>query len=85
MKFSPPFVEVHGDEATVEAGFLAAKLGVSVDLLQAEMRKGIVYGTLERGIGEDAGWLRITFRYRSRSWTAVIAAGGTPEEPTVSP
>jgi hypothetical protein len=43
-----------GEEAIIEAAHLAAKLGLSV----AEM---------QRGLGEDAGRLRLTFRYRARS------------------
>ena len=68
------------DAATVQAGFLAAKLGLSVDRLRAEMRRGIVYGVVERGVGEDAGRLRLTVRYRARSWTVVVEADGTLNE-----
>ncbi len=71
MAILPPVVEVRGEEATIEAGFLAAKLGLSVDRLRAEMRRGIIYGVVERGVGEDAGRLRLTFRYR-----ALVDRGG---------
>jgi hypothetical protein len=77
---SPPVVGVEGDEATVEAGYLAAKLGLSVDRLRSEMRRGIVYGVAERGVGEDAGRLRLTFRYRARLWTAIVEPDGTLHE-----
>jgi uncharacterized protein DUF6522 len=77
MKLSPPLVEIHGDDVTVEAAYLATRLGLSVDRLRTEMRRGIVYGVVERGIGEDAGRLRLTFRYRTRAWTAVIQRDGT--------
>jgi uncharacterized protein DUF6522 len=77
MKLSPPLVEIHGDDVTVEATYLATRLGLSVDRLRTEMRRGIVYGVVERGIGEDAGRLRLTFRYRTRAWTAVIQCDGT--------
>lgn len=38
---------------------------------------------VERGMGEDAGRLRLTFRYRARSSTVVIQRDGTllSEEP----
>ena len=72
MAILPPVVEVRGEEATIEADFLAAKLGLSVDRLRAEMRRGIVYGVVERGVGEDTGRLRLTVRYRARSWTVVV-------------
>ena len=77
MKLSPPLVEIHGDDVTVEATYLATRLGLSVDRLRTEMRRGIVYGVVERGIGEDAGCLRLIFRYRTRAWTAVIQRDGT--------
>ena len=80
MATLPAAVEVQGEEATIEAGHLAAKLGLSVDRLRAEMRRGIVYGVIERGTGEDAGRLRLTFRYRARSWTVVVEADGTLNE-----
>ena len=80
MATRPAVIEVRGEEATIEAGHLAAKLGLSVDRLRAEMRRGIVYGVVERGVGEDAGRLRLTVRYRARSWTVVVEADGTLHE-----
>ena len=35
MAILPPVIEVEGEEVTIEAGFLAAKLGLSVDRLRA--------------------------------------------------
>ena len=68
------------EEAIIEAAHLAAKLGLSVDRLRAEMQRGIVYAVVERGVGEDAGRLRLTFRYRARSWTVMVQADGTLNE-----
>ena len=68
------------EEAIIEAAHLAAKLGLSVDRLRAEMQRGIVYGVVERGVGEDAGRLLLTFRYRARSWTVMVEADGTLNE-----
>jgi len=31
MNASPPVIEIHGDDVTVEATYLAARLGLSVD------------------------------------------------------
>jgi hypothetical protein len=80
MAIISPIIEVRGEEATIEADFLAAKLGLSLDRLRAEMRRGIVYGVVERGVGEDEGRLRLTFRHRARSWTVVVEADGTLNE-----
>jgi hypothetical protein len=80
----PPVIEIHGDDVTVEASYLAARLGLSVDRLRAEMRRGIVYSVVERGMGEDAGRLRLTFRYRARAWTVVVQSDGTLNEAPLS-
>jgi hypothetical protein len=44
------------------------------------MRRGIIYSAVERGVGEDAGRLRLTFRYRTRAWTVVVQRDGTLSE-----
>ena len=65
-------ISVREQEVTIEAAYLAAHLGLTVEDLQAEMRRGIVFGVTERGIGDDFGRKRLTFRYRARSWSVVI-------------
>jgi hypothetical protein len=80
MNPSPPIIEIHGDDVTIEASYLAARLGLSVDRLRAEMQRGIIYGVVERGMGEDAGRLRLTFRYRARAWTVAVQLDGTLSE-----
>ena len=80
MNRSPPGIEIHGDDVTVEAGYIAARLGLSVAGLRAEMRRGTIYSVVERGMGEDAGRLRLTFRYRARAWTMVVQRDGPLSE-----
>ena len=80
MNPSPPVIEIHGDDVTVEASYLAARLGLSVDRLRAEMQRGIIYSVVERGMSEDAGRLRLTFRYRAHTWTVVVQRDGTLSE-----
>ncbi|HME28053.1 MAG TPA: DUF6522 family protein [Acetobacteraceae bacterium] len=80
MNPSPPVIEIHGDDVMIEACYLAAQLGLSVDRLRAEMRRGIIYSVVERGMGEDAGRLRLTFRYRAHTWTVVVQRDGTLSE-----
>jgi hypothetical protein len=80
MNPSPPIIEIHGDDITVEANYLAARFDLSVDRLRAEMQRGIIYSVVERGTGEDAGRLRLTFRYRARAWTVVVQHDGTLSE-----
>jgi hypothetical protein len=62
---------------TINADLLAPKLGLSVEVLKAEMRRGYVYSVTEQGIGSDAGRTRLTFRYRARSWCVVVDPDGT--------
>jgi hypothetical protein len=57
---------------TVDAELVAGKLGLSPDAFWREMRRGIVYGVVERGEGDDAGRTRLTFRYRARSWSVTL-------------
>src|SRR5437762_11425828 len=76
----PPIIEIHGDDVTVEASYLAARFDLSVDRLRAAMRRGLIYSVVERGMGEDAGRLRLTFGYRARAWTVVVPRDGTLSE-----
>jgi hypothetical protein len=60
------------DGFTVDAKFVAAKLGLSPEIFWREVKRGIVYGVVERGEGEDAGRVRLTFRYRARSCSITL-------------
>lgn len=67
-------------EITVDAERLAPRLGLSAAALRAEMRHGSIDSVAEAGIEEDAGRTRVTFRYRTRAWTAVVEPDGTVAE-----
>lgn len=69
-------VRVDNGEITVDAAFLAPKLGLSAEVLQVEMRRGAVVGVAEEGRDEDAGRTRVTFRHGARVWSAVIEPDG---------
>ena len=68
------------DGITVDAEILAPKLGLSVEALKAYMAQGLVTGVTETGIGDDAGRLRLTFRYRTKVWRVVVEPDGTLRE-----
>ena len=70
-------VTIEDGQITIAADLLAQKLGLSVEALKAEMRRGNVYSLGEQGIAEDAGCTRLTFRYRTRSWTVEVEPDGT--------
>jgi hypothetical protein len=88
MNPSPPVIEIHGDDVTIEASYLAARLGLSADRLRAEMRRGIIDSVVERGTmapsaiaiargswrsaGSCSGWYR-RHRRRRLSTTATVS------------
>ena len=61
-----------GDGFTVDAEFIAGKLGLSPEIFWREVKHGIVYGIVERGEGEDAGRVRLTFRYPAISCSITL-------------
>ena len=65
-------VSLSEDGFSVDAEFIAAKLGLSPEIFWREIKRGIVYGVAERGEGEDAGRVRLTFRYRARSCSILL-------------
>jgi len=77
MKRPASLISIQDGEIVVDADFLAAGLGLSTQSLKAEMRRGLVYSAVERGIDEDEGRTRLTFRYRARSWTVVVKPDGS--------
>ena len=60
------------DSFIVEVEMVARKLGLTPDAFWREMKRGIVYGVVERGEADDAGRMRLTFRYRARSWSVTL-------------
>lgn len=54
---------------------IAPKLGLSPEAFWRELKRGIVYGVVERGEGEDAGRMRLSLRYRARCWSLIIETG----------
>jgi hypothetical protein len=60
-----------GEDFIIDAQAAAAGLGLPVDILWREVRRGLVFSVVERGQGEDAGRMRLTLRYRSKSWSVI--------------
>jgi len=65
-------ITVSEDGVVVEAELVSGKLGLSPDAFWRAMKRGIVYGVVERGEGDDVGRMRLTFRYRARSWSVTL-------------
>ena len=55
-------------------------MGARLALRAAMLRRGIDCGMAERGVGDDAGRLHLTFRFRARPWIVVVEADGTLNE-----
>jgi hypothetical protein len=69
---SPGGITRSEGDFVVDAELVAAKLGLSPDAFWQEMKRGIVYSVVERGEGDDAGRMRLTIRYRARSWSITL-------------
>ena len=69
---------IHRTEGAIElhATLVARGLNLPVEQFMAEMRRGIVYSASERGIGEDEGRFRLTFRYRDRVFRLIVTTTG---------
>ena len=60
----------------VDSAYLAPRLGLDVEALRVEMHAGQVLSREERGEGEDADCVRLTFRHGDRAWSALIRSDG---------
>jgi hypothetical protein len=51
---------------TLDGGMVAPLLGLSPEAFMRRVQRGIIVQRTERGQDEDAGWFRVTFRFRRR-------------------
>jgi hypothetical protein len=65
-------VSLSADGFVVDAELVAGSLGLSPEAFWREIKRGIVFGVVERGEGDDCGRMRLTFRYRARSWSVTL-------------
>ena len=65
-------ISVSDDGFVVQAELIAEQLGLSPEAFWREVKRGIVYGVVERGEGEDQGRTRLSFRYRARSCSVIL-------------
>lgn len=71
-----PVTIAEDGEVTVDVEFVAPDLGLSPEQFMAEMRAGRVFQTAEKGVGEDEGKLRLTFRHRAKETSFVVDSVG---------
>ena len=69
-------ITIAESEITIDAEWLASRLGLSAASLRSEMHKGIVYSVVETGLSEGVARTRLPFRYRSRVWNVVVDPDG---------
>ena len=69
-------IQLGDNQVTIDAEALAPKLGLTVEALKENMARGHVMGVVETGMDEDAGRVRLTFRYGTRVWRIVIEPDG---------
>ncbi|MEC5325560.1 DUF6522 family protein [Aurantimonas sp. A3-2-R12] len=82
-ELSPEILSIVDGDVTIDAEALAPKLGLSAEALKDKMAKGLVTSVAETGLDEDAGRMRLTFRYRARVWRVVVEADETLVEDPV--
>ncbi|MEH6646631.1 DUF6522 family protein [Sulfitobacter sp.] len=68
------------DQFLISPEYLAPRLGMDVETLQAAMQSGEVVSQSETGTEADAGKTRLIMRSSKRVWAAEIAADGTAHE-----
>ncbi|MCK8515079.1 DUF6522 family protein [Methylonatrum kenyense] len=68
------------NEITVDASFVAERLGFSENELRQAMRTGRVTATVEHGVADDDGRARVSFRAGTKLWSGVIEPDGSAYE-----
>lgn len=69
-------VEIGEDGVSVDAALLGEALGVPPSDVMRLMREGAITSLFERGEGEDAGRMRLTFFHGSRRFRLVVDETG---------
>ncbi|WP_425450058.1 DUF6522 family protein [Virgifigura deserti] len=73
---SPTASASESREFVVDAVAIAPRLGLTPERFMEELRRGLVFQVTETGVGEDAGRIRLTFRYRAREFSMILNADG---------
>jgi Fe-S cluster biogenesis protein NfuA len=76
----PDAIMREDDQFLISPDYLAPRLGMDIETLQAAMQSGEVVSQSETGTEADAGKTRLIMRSSTRVWAAEIAADGTAHE-----
>jgi hypothetical protein len=75
IDFEPVSINDDG-EIIVDVEFVAPDLGLTPEEFMEEMEAGRVFQTAEKGIDDDEGRMRLTFRHRAKETRFVIDENG---------
>jgi hypothetical protein len=76
MSTSPQVIKIADGAYQVEASVIAAGLDIETDRVVVLLRSGEITSKSEQGIGEDAGFHRLTFYYGNRRFRVIIDETG---------
>ena len=72
----PQVIEIADGGFQVEASVIAAGLDIETDRVLVLLRSGEITSKSERGVGEDAGFHRLTFYYGNQRFRVIIDGTG---------
>ncbi len=75
IDFEPVSINDDG-EIIVDVEFVAPDLGLTPEEFMEEMEAGRVYQVAEKGVDDDEGRMRLTFRHRAKETRFVIDENG---------
>jgi hypothetical protein len=76
LSMSPPSIEVEDGAFLIEASVIATGLDVEPAQVLILFRSGEITSISEQGVGEDAGFHRLTFHYRNRRFRLIVNGAG---------
>ncbi len=79
------WVEFDGQSFSVDAALIAEGFGIGPAKVQSLMRSRKITSRCERGIEQDAGRYRLTFRHHDRALRIVVDERGEILQRTVEP
>ena len=72
----PGLLSISKGAVILSAEAVAPRLGLTPEVLQAELRRGQISCLVETGVDKNEGSTRVTVRWHARSWTVVIEPDG---------
>ncbi|RWB26211.1 DUF6522 family protein [Mesorhizobium sp.] len=64
------------DTPEIDAAVAARAMKFAVEYFVRQIQRGAIKGRVERGVGDDEGRHRLSFRYRDRELTMIVGQNG---------